>query len=91
MDFFEKVGETITTAGREAADKAKAVAEIAGLKGQIHTCDEIMQKNYREIGKLYYENFSQNPDKAFERHCKAIGNAVEAKKKLTAKLEEVKI
>ena len=29
MDFLEKLGDTITTKGKEAADKAKELAEIA--------------------------------------------------------------
>jgi len=37
MDFFEKIGETISVKGKEAVDKAKVMADIAGLRGQIAT------------------------------------------------------
>lgn len=58
MDFFEKLGETITERGKEAADKAKDLAEIARLKSQISTCEEVIRKNYMEIGRLYYEKYA---------------------------------
>ena len=35
MDFFDKIGETISTKSKEVSDKAKDMAEIANLKGQI--------------------------------------------------------
>ena len=39
MDFFEKLGDTISAKGKEVADKAKDQAEILSLKGQISTCE----------------------------------------------------
>lgn len=90
MDFFEKVGETLSTVGREATDKAKALAELAGLKSQIHTCDEVMRKNYIEIGKIYYENFGENPEELFVKQCKAIANAQEGKRALEEKVSEIR-
>ena len=88
MDFFEKVGDTIATVGKEAADKAKELAELASLKNQIHTCDEIIRKNYIEIGKIYYENFGNQPEELFAKQCKAIGNAEEGKAALQEKLAQ---
>ena len=38
MDFFEKVGETITAKGREVSGKAKDMAEIASIRNQISAC-----------------------------------------------------
>ena len=48
MDFFEKLGDTITTKGKEVTGKAKDLAEIANLKGQIGTCEDVIKKNYIE-------------------------------------------
>ena len=53
MDFFEKVGETITGKSKDIVDKAKDLAEIASLRSQIGTCEEVIKKNYLEIGRLY--------------------------------------
>ena len=46
MDFLDKLSETITSKGREVSDKAKDLAEIASLKSQINTCEEVIRKNY---------------------------------------------
>ncbi len=55
MDIIEKIGDTITEKkGKVAADKAKELAAIANLKSQISTCEEVMKKNYLEIGKIYF-------------------------------------
>ena len=58
MDIIEKIGDTITEKGKVAADKAKELAAIANLKSQISTCEEVMKKNYLEIGKIYFEQYS---------------------------------
>lgn len=88
MDFFEKIGETITAVGREATDKAKELAEIASLKNQIHSCEDVIKKNYIEIGKIYYENFGENPEEIFVKQCKAIHNAEEGKAALEEQLKK---
>lgn len=90
MEFFEKVGETITNVGKEASVKVKEFAEIAGLKSQIHTCEEVMKKNYMEIGKIYYEKFGSQSEELFSKQCKAIENAEEGRKALIQKLNEIK-
>ena len=90
MDFFEKIGETLTSAGKEAVDKTKALAEIANLKAQIHTCDEAIKKSYMEIGRIYYDNFGDNPEELFVKQCKAIKNSEESKETLEEKLKEAR-
>ena len=90
MDFFEKIGETITVVGKEAVDKTKALAEMANLKSQIHACNEVIRKNYNEIGKIYYDNFGDNPEQLFVKQCKAIINAEEAKAALEETLSDLK-
>lgn len=90
MNFFEKLGETITVVGKEAVDKTKSFAEIANLKSQIHACDEVIKKNYRDIGKIYYDNFGDNPEEIFVKQCKAIKNAESAKEDLEEKVKELK-
>lgn len=87
MDFIEKIGETITEKGKEAADKAKEMAEITRLKGRISTCEEVIRKNYLEIGRSYYAEYGDMPEAPFEHQCRAIGNA---KKAIEAMQEEIK-
>ena len=61
MDVFEKLGESVYMAGMQVKNKAKEVADIASLKTQISTCDEVIRKNYIAIGKAYYEKYKDDP------------------------------
>lgn len=90
MDFFEKLGDTITIKGKEAADKAKELAEIASLKSQIATCEEVMKKNYMEIGRKYMELYGDIPEEPFEKQCRAIRNAKNGAEALQEKIQEIK-
>lgn len=90
MDFFEKIEETITTKGQMAVDKAKELAEIASLKSQIGTCEEVIKKNYIEIGRIYYENFGDNAEEIFARQCRNIKNAKKGVEELEVRIKEIK-
>lgn len=60
MELIDKITGTITVQGQKAVDKAKDLAEIAKLKGQIASCQDVVKKNYAEIGKLVYEEFEKS-------------------------------
>lgn len=90
MDFFEKLGDTISTKGKVVADKAKDTAEILRLKSQISTCEEVIKKNYLEIGKLFFEQHGQESETPFEKQCTAIRNAQCGIKELQEKIDELK-
>lgn len=55
MDFLDKVGATISSKGRDVAKKAKDIAEVASLNGQICVQEEAIKKIFQEIGRLMYE------------------------------------
>lgn len=90
MDFFERVGETITAKGKDVTNKAKEMAEIAGLRNQILTCEEVIRKNYLEIGRLYYEQAKDAETKEYEEQCTAIANAKNGIQALEEKIREIK-
>lgn len=90
MDFFAKVEETITTKGQAAVDKAKELAEIASLRGQISTCEDMLKRNYMEIGRIYYENFGDMPEQLFEKQCRNIKNAQRGIEELEKQIREIK-
>lgn len=90
MDFFEKVGETITAKGKDVTNKAKDMAEIASLRNQISTCEEVIRKNYLEIGRLYYEQFREAENNDFMEQCMAITNAKNGVEALEGKIREIK-
>ncbi len=98
MDWMEKLGDTISAKGREAADKAKEMAQIASLKSQISTCEEVIKKNYMEIGRLYYEKYGavdtpvaeEGQEAPFVKQCRAIRNARNGVNELQEKIRELK-
>lgn len=90
MEFFEKIGDTITTKGKEAADKAKDLAEIVKLKSKIASSEEVIKKNYLEIGKLYYEEYKDVQDAPFEKQCQAIQAAQNDITDLQNQINEIK-
>lgn len=90
MELFDKIGETLTTKGREVSDKAKDVAEMANLKGQIHTCEELIKKRYVEIGKIYYEKHGSMPEEEYIDACRDIENAQNTIVDMEARIKEIK-
>ena len=89
-DGYYREGDTITEKGKVAADKAKELAAIANLKSQISTCEEVMKKNYLEIGKIYFEQYSDMPEPPFEKQCETIKNSQRAIADLQEKIEQLK-
>lgn len=90
MDFLDKIGETITTKGKEVSDKAKDMAELVNLKGQIHTCEDLIRKRYVEIGKIYYEKHGSTPEEDYIDACRDIENAQNTIVDLEARIKELK-
>ena len=90
MEIFDKIGDTITTKGKEVADKAKDMVEVVNLKGQIHSCEEIIKKRYIEIGKIYYEKHGSTPEEEYIDACKDIENAQNTVVDLEARIKELK-
>ena len=66
MDKMETVKAVIANRGRAVADKAKEITEIAKLKAQIMSCEEIIRKNYLEIGKRVFEAYEE------EENCEQL-------------------
>lgn len=90
MSFWEDLGETISVKGKEVADKAKNITDIAGLKGQIATCENTIQKNYKEIGKKYYEIYADKDLNEFSQQMTAIKNAKNAEEELKKKISQIR-
>lgn len=66
MDFFSKLGDTITNVGRDVTQKAKDVSGIAKLKLDIKAKEDYIKEQYVALGKAYYEKNKENdvPEKA---------------------------
>ena len=90
MEFLDKLGETISTKGKEVTDKAKDLAEVANLKSQIHTCEELIKKRYIEIGKVYYEKHGSTPEEENADACRDITNAQNSIVDIEARIKDIK-
>ena len=91
MAFFENLSEMISGKGKEAADAAKKVAEIANLKGKISGIETEIKKNYRKIGEAYFEAYkSAEVTCEFEEYVQAIRDAKKTIEELNFKLNELK-
>ena len=90
MDFFDKIGDTLSVKSKEVADKAKDMAELVNLKGQIHSCEEIIKKRYIEIGKIYYEKHGSAPEEEYMDACRDIENAQNTVIDIEDRIKEIK-
>ena len=81
MDMINMLGDTI-------CEKAKELKENIALRGQIATCEEVIEKNYREIGRSYYEQYGDTQDAEFGKQCRAINNAMNGVKELKKQLRK---
>lgn len=90
MEFFENLGDRIYDKGKSVAGKAKVMSEVAGLKSRISTEEDVIKKNYMEIGRLYYEQCGSAPDAAFAQQCRAINEAKDEIAKLEEKIKTLK-
>lgn len=76
MAFFNKVGESLSSASKSVAEKAKQLAEVSSLNGRINTKEEIVERAYLEMGKRYYELHNENPGESFSEYCTSIKEAL---------------
>ena len=91
MDFINKVLEFITGISKDVIARGRQIKAITRLKSQISACEEVIRKNYAEIGRLYYDKYMSGEDMPiFEKQCKAIDNAQRGVEELRKKLQEVK-
>lgn len=90
MEFFDKLGDKIATKSKVVAEKAKDVTEVMGLKSKISSQEDIIRRNYIEIGKLFYETFGENPEEPFAQYCVDIKAAKNEIEDLEQKIKNIK-
>ena len=90
MAFWEDFSETISVKSKEVADKAKTLTDIANLKGQIVTYENTILRNYREIGRAYYNAHKNDLTKEFPDEMDNISEAKRKIAELHAKISDLK-
>lgn len=88
MAFFDKIGEVVSTKSRDIAQKAKEMADISSLNGQISNQEEIINRMYLEIGKNYYEVNKNEAEALYNGQCAAITEAFD---KISAIKKEIQV
>ncbi len=77
MDFFNKVGSTISSKSKDVTKKAKELAEIAKLTGQIAEKEESVKGAYIELGKYVYETQKEDAPEEVPEKFAVIDATVE--------------
>lgn len=77
MDFFNKVGSTISSKSKDVTKKAKEIAEIAKLTGQIAEKEESIKSAYIELGKYVYESQKEDAPEEVAEKFAVIDTTVE--------------
>ncbi len=79
---FEAVKNTIVSAGKEVGDKAKEASSVAKIKLDIRAKEDFLQKQYAELGRMYY--VAHKDEEVPEQECFAsISEAIDEIKSLT--------
>lgn len=66
MDFFGKLGETLTETGKDVSQKVTDLTEITKLKMEIRSKEDSVRRQFTEIGKQYYELHKDDAEPLFE-------------------------
>lgn len=86
MDFFNKVGETLSNKGRDVTKKAKEIAEIVSLNSQISSKEDEIDHYFLEIGKHIYEQHRELAGGILAEKCAAVNAAYEEIERLKAEI-----
>ena len=87
-NFFDKLGVSLTNAGRTASQKVKNSTDASKLLSKISAENKSIQANFSAMGKIYYDLCKDDPDEAFRELVEAVK---ESEKKIEEWQEAVKI
>jgi ribosomal protein L40E len=77
MDFFDKIGEAVVTAGKDVGQKAKEVSGVAKLKLDIKSKQDYLQKQYASLGETYYQKHKDDTDSEESEQFYLIKEAID--------------
>lgn len=89
MNLFDKLEKTITETGQGISRKTKELAEVTRLKNMLHTCEEVMDQKYREIGRAYFESHQDEEGGEYAEQCRAIRDAQKGAEALKEQIANV--
>lgn len=86
MDFFDKLGESLVSAGKDVSQRAKDISEIAKLKLDIKSKEDYVQKQYAALGQAYFEKHKNDADSEESEQFFLIGEALEEIERMKAEV-----
>lgn len=89
MAFWENLSGTITAKSKEVADKAKNFTDIASLKGQIVAQENVILRQYKEIGREYYAAHKDDAVAEFPEQMEAVKKAEDLIEEMKKKIAEL--
>lgn len=92
MAFFRELGEKVGKAAQTAAKKSNELVETTKVNMSINSEEEKIQKLFKQIGELIFEDFKNNTDTGENvvDLCKQIVTHEQAIKELKEKLMVIK-
>jgi len=90
MSLWNDITEKVGAGSKVVADKAKEVSEIANIRAQIVGCDNTLVKNFKELGKAYFEAHKDDLDGEFSEIMGVIKDATDKKAALNDLLKNRK-
>lgn len=89
MAFFDEIGKTLADKSKEAAQKAKGVAEVLQLKAQISSENSKVKELYGAIGALYFKNNREEPADDYQMFFPEIEKSLAHIAEMEAKVKEL--
>lgn len=90
MDFFDKIGNKISSVGKSASNKAKEFAEVSKLNSAINAEQTKINTYFSDLGKKYYELKADMPDAELTEFIQNINAAKDEIVKLNEQIEAIK-
>lgn len=90
MDFLNRVSSTISSKSKDVTKKAKEIAEIARLTGQIAEKEEAVKGAYIELGKYVYESQKEDAPEEVAEKFAVIDATVEEIESLKREIRKLK-
>lgn len=90
MDFFERIGNTLSNTGKDLAEKTKKMSDTSKLNHEITKQQESIDKIYSQIGKLYFNNYSNLDYPDLKELCNSIKEANKKIDEYKAEITQIK-
>jgi len=90
MPLFDDIGKKITKTTQSAIKGTKDLADISRLNSQISDEQKLLNSFFMQIGKKYYEMFSDSADENFSSLCASITECMSRITNLRSEIQTIK-